>query len=70
MSIEKRDLLLFLKENYDKLPEQMVYMSLLLAEFSRNHTIRMFIYDMESFVGPTWTCGRPNEFCWYPTLRN
>ena len=70
MSSEKTDLLLFLKENYDKLPDQMVYMSLLLAEFSSNLTIGGCIYDMESFVGPTWTCGRPNEFWWYPTLRD
>ena len=70
MSIEKRDLLLFLKENYDKLPEQMVHMSLLLAEFSSDHTIGMCIYDMESLVGSPWTCGRPNEFWWYPTLRD
>ena len=70
MSTEKNDLLLFLKENYDKLPEQMVHMSLLLAEFSSDHTIGMCIYDMESLVGSPWTCGRPNEFWWYPTLRD
>ena len=54
-SAAKSDLLSFLKDNYDKLPEQVVYMSLLIAEYSSDFKITMCIYDMESMVGPTYT---------------
>jgi|APGre2960657444_1045066.scaffolds.fasta_scaffold1233742_1 hypothetical protein len=54
MSSAKSDLLLFLKDNYDKLSDQVVYMSLLIAESSNDYKITMCIYEMESMVGPTY----------------
>jgi hypothetical protein len=51
----KSDLLSFLNDNYDKLPEQVVNMSLLMAEYSSDFKITMCIYEMESMVGPTYS---------------